>query len=122
MTENYQQAALRHLSDTEALAKIGRIGNAGYLIGYTAECALKHRFPNLSKVHFPEMRDHAKKRLDQRRDAPIRLVLEIPDLMVGWSTNLRYYENAFVTEATWVKWHNHAVRILRAVGIERGAE
>ena len=118
MAENYQQAARRHLADTEALAKDGRFDNAGYLVGYAAECALKQRFPNLSPVHFPDLIGNAKHRLDRRRDASVRLVLGVSNLMEGWSTDLRYASDSEAAETNWNLWHNHAIRLLHAVGLE----
>ena len=65
--ENYREAALRHMKDAEALAKGKRWGGAGHLVGFAAECALKHRITSLRtenetlKRHFPGLIEIAKK-------------------------------------------------------------
>jgi hypothetical protein len=39
--ENYEDAAVRHYDDAKALRDSGRGDNAGHLIGFAAECAIK---------------------------------------------------------------------------------
>lgn len=45
--EDYQAAAIRHYLDASALRMAGRLDNAGHLIGFSAECAIKHRIDSL---------------------------------------------------------------------------
>ena len=40
--ESYGNAALRHLRDAEYLAARGVYDGAGHLVGFAAECAVKH--------------------------------------------------------------------------------
>jgi HEPN domain-containing protein len=41
MPRDYGQAAIRHFLDAQMLAEAGRYDDAGHLIGFAAECALK---------------------------------------------------------------------------------
>jgi hypothetical protein len=47
VAEDYQSAALRHFEDATTLRISGRYDNAGHLIGFAAECAIKHRIMSL---------------------------------------------------------------------------
>lgn len=40
--EDFRAAAVRHYEDARALKYAGRLDNAGHLIGFAAECAIKH--------------------------------------------------------------------------------
>ncbi|HIE9582139.1 TPA: hypothetical protein ACXRY6_000091 [Klebsiella variicola subsp. variicola] len=41
--ENYREAAIRHLNDSEKLLESNSVDNAGHLIGFAAECAIKYK-------------------------------------------------------------------------------
>ena len=47
MPEDYASAAIRHFKDATALQSSGRLDNAGHLVGFAAECAIKHGISNL---------------------------------------------------------------------------
>ena len=61
MTQDYESAAVRHFEDAQTLWASGRVDNAGHLIGFAAECAIKHRISSLRPAakspqgHFPEI-------------------------------------------------------------------
>ncbi|HDZ9442607.1 hypothetical protein [Klebsiella quasipneumoniae] len=63
--ENYREAAIRHLNDSERLLKINSVDNAGHLIGFAAECAIKYKIElnnsDNPKLHFPYILAAAKK-------------------------------------------------------------
>jgi hypothetical protein len=50
MASDYENSALRHYTDAEHLANSGRYDNAGHLIGFAAECALK----KAAQSYFPK--------------------------------------------------------------------
>jgi len=72
VAENYESAALRHFEDAAALQSSGRPDNAGHLIGFAAECAIKLRFESLRTaadaphVHLPELVIAARKHFGAR--------------------------------------------------------
>jgi len=39
--EDYKSAAIRHYADAKTLREAGQLDNAGHLIGFAAECAIK---------------------------------------------------------------------------------
>ncbi len=61
MPEAYGDAAKRHYADARMLAASQRYDNAGHLIGFAAECALKHALdlhePQAEnpKLHLPQI-------------------------------------------------------------------
>jgi hypothetical protein len=61
MDEEYGEAAVRHLTDADILASGSRWGGAAYLVGFAAECAIKHRIetlrPEQGAPHGPFPRD-----------------------------------------------------------------
>jgi hypothetical protein len=73
LPEFYAIAAVRHFEDAEELAARKRFGGAGHLIGFAAECAIKHSVEALRPqkqaphLHFPELVERAKKLLYGRR-------------------------------------------------------
>jgi hypothetical protein len=70
--EDYQSAALRHYQNAQSLKSSGDLDNAGHLIGFAAECAIKFRIANLRPGmgnphgHFPEIIETAKRHLGAR--------------------------------------------------------
>lgn len=63
--ENYREAAIRHLNDSEKLLESNSVDNAGHLIGFAAECAIKYKIElnnnDNPKMHFPYILAAAKK-------------------------------------------------------------
>lgn len=65
--EDYASAAIRHYIDAEKLKSSGSIDNAGHLVGFAAECALKYKISTISpdmdrpRGHFPDFVNIAKK-------------------------------------------------------------
>ncbi len=73
MSEDYNEAALRHYRDAEHLADDNRIDNAAHLIGFAAECAIKHAFDGLQnsmgdlpRIHLPDLANAALKRVKSK--------------------------------------------------------
>jgi hypothetical protein len=125
VSENYSEAAYRHFADSVHLAESSRWGNAGHLLGFAAECAVKHCIKTLRPSagaphgHFPELLDIARKHMRTRRDAMMNTVLRIPKLMDGWHVNLRYESDAAVGQQQYTAWRRHAARLLGAAGLKR---
>jgi len=72
LARDYESAAVRHFKDATALQASGRADNAAHLVGFAAECAIKHRICSLRPgidvphLHFPELLITARKHLGQR--------------------------------------------------------
>jgi hypothetical protein len=125
VSDNYSEAANRHFTDSDHLAGASRWGNAGHLLGFAAECAVKHCIKTLRPTaggahgHFPELIGIARKHLRTRRDAAMNTVLKTPDLLDGWHVNLRYEADAAVGEVQYSNWRKHTVRLLGAARLNR---
>jgi len=123
MCEIYDQAALRHFRDADFLAADKRWDNAGHLIGFAAECALKHAIvslrpnQNVPHKHLPELQDIAKKHLNQRTHRGLHGLLIQTKYFDGWVVDGRYSGDDSVSEDTYKDWRVHATRILGAAGI-----
>lgn len=127
MPENYAQASVRHYIDAKKLADTGRFDNAGHLVGFAAECAIKHAF-DISvrtsaspKVHLPELAKAALKRMKSRNPASSPMQSLLSQIGSGyfqnWTVESRYSADGFITEASYVRWHELATRTLHAAGL-----
>jgi hypothetical protein len=127
MAENYSEAAVRHFLDAEHLAKASRWGNAGHLVGFAAECAVKSRLRILKPAaeakefhgHFPDLINIARKQVCGRRDTALHAVLKINLLMQGWNVNDRYAANSSIGKVQYDLWRQHASRLMSAAGLNR---
>jgi hypothetical protein len=123
-SERYDQAALRHYTDAELLAEGGRYDGAGHLIGFAAECAIKHAVPAGQSVphkHLPELIEAAKKVLRGLRHRKLFDLLGRSDFMIGWKVDDRYAADATVTQAQYELWRKSTQRALGAADLRRGA-
>lgn len=72
MPNDYESAARRHMEDATTLEAAGKFDNAGHLIGFAAECAIKWRINNTRPTatsvhgHFPDLLIAARKQLGAR--------------------------------------------------------
>lgn len=125
MPENYAEASIRHYKDAELLAKENSFDGAGHLIGFSAECAIKHKIETLRPNqdaphgHFPDIIETAKRHLIGRRDSRMFQALKIHNLMEDWRVSDRYSPNESTTPDTYKKWRNHASQIIFAAGLKR---
>lgn len=126
VTEDYRASARRHFDDAEHLAEDGRFDNAGHLIGFAAECALKAamewHFPReeVRHSHFPEIRAVAIKKFKTRHDLALRAVLlECPSLLDGWDIDHRYAPDKTIDDTTYRKWKSGTTRLLASAGLKR---
>lgn len=124
MAENYESAALRHFKDAATLQASGRLDNAGHLIGFAAECAIKHRIESLHSaadtphVHFPALVVVARKHFRQRsQDTELYQILQV-DIFPNWSVNRRYDETGSTDIRELAQWIAVTKNIFRTAGIK----
>lgn len=124
MADNYRSAALRHYDDAELLRNSARLDNAGHLIGFAAECAIKHRLSTLPVAsdvhgHFPELLAVARKHLGARANYTGMYELVRGPIFDGWTVHLRYAETGVTTEAELEMWFQQTKRLMGAASIRR---
>jgi hypothetical protein len=129
MMESYGAAAIRHYVDAETLAASDRLDNAGHLIGFAAECAVKCALneaePSATSpnIHFPDLANAALKRLISRRgrEYPLRNLLESSrsGFFNDWQIAARYKADGHVNAETYKKWKSLAERTLCAANLRR---
>jgi hypothetical protein len=125
VAENYKSAALRHFEDAVALQSSGRPDNAGHLVGFAAECAIKHKIvslrsaANASHLHFPDLLVVARKQLGARSRYSVSMfdVLK-PDIFSGWHVNRRYDETGSTDVAELTEWFNVTKRLFATAGLK----
>lgn len=125
LPETYSEAAIKHFDDADDLAQRGRYDGAGYLVGYTVECAIKHAIeatrPTASAPHkhLPELIEAAKRALGGRRKHSMLTLLEKTNLMSGWKIDSRYAPAGSITKQQFEEWKLDASRALGAANIRR---
>jgi hypothetical protein len=112
MSNDYVDAAERHLADAELLRDQGRIANADHLYGLSAECSLKAVMESLGmkmkngvpedkghKVHMPELwaafQSFAEGRLAARYLEPLNHDNPFSD----WLVDQRYWARSAIPDA-----------------------
>lgn len=119
--DQYKDAAIRHYSDATFLRTAGRLDNAGHLIGFSAECAIKHAIETVSssadkpRGHLPDFLGVARKHLNSR--SPMYVLLQ-SNLLSGWRVDRRYHASGETTANELDAWTSHARRLLGAAGIK----
>ena len=94
--EDYHAAAIRHFHDARALRETGRLDNAGHLVGFAAECAIKYRIEALGvnhgspAEHLPAILPAARKRLGERASYTSMYELLKGDVFSDWAVDHRY--------------------------------
>ncbi|WP_145998443.1 hypothetical protein [Caulobacter flavus] len=129
MPEAYSEAAKRHYADAKTLAASQRFDNAGHLIGFAAECALKHAFElhepqrENPRLHLPDIAGAMLRRLSSRntKTAGLRtLLLQTQAAFFhDYSVSDRYSANGTVTDAMYLQWEALARRTFGAAGIRQ---
>jgi hypothetical protein len=120
MADDYAQAAVRHYRDAEILAELGRFDNAGYLMGFAAECAMKKKLRDLHRNqnmkfdgHHPEPQRQIRIFLQGRGlGGPWLALASDRNLFAGWRVEGRYAPDGHVSAATYQKWKSSAERVL----------
>lgn len=121
MPDNYRDAAIRHYRDAQTLKDAGQLDNAGHLIGFSAECAIKENFKlsggNSPAQHLPLLLAAARKHLSSRRDYTAMYNVLKTDIFSDWNVNHRYASNDNVTAEQFEAWNNVTRRVLAAAQI-----
>jgi len=117
--DNYKAAAVRHFRDAIALKEHKKLDNAGHLIGFSAECAIKHEISQLKnagdiKLHFPELLQAARKKLHKR--SGMHKLLRV-DLLQGWNIDRRYHSDGNTILSEWDRWLKDTRQLLFQAGI-----
>ncbi|NMM26581.1 MAG: hypothetical protein HHJ12_04635 [Glaciimonas sp.] len=119
--EQYKDAAIRHYRDAVVLLDADKLDNAGHLVGFSAECAIKHAIASLRltagspKGHFPEFLGIARKHLD-KRSSMYDLLQQ--DLLSGWRVDRRYHATGETSSAELDTWFQNTKRLLGSAGIK----
>ncbi|HEV2678713.1 MAG TPA: hypothetical protein VGV37_29565 [Aliidongia sp.] len=129
MPEAYEEAAKRHYTDAKILAAGQRFDNAGHLIGFATECALKHALglhepqKENPKLHLPQIVSVMLKRLSSRnpKAATLRTLLlqGQATFFHDYDVSDRYSPNGTVTSAMYEQWESLAKRTFGAAGIRQ---
>lgn len=120
MDEKFAAAAVRHYDDADKLAESERLDGAGHLIGFSAECAIKHAVLSLRsdidslRGHFPDLIDVAKRHLNQRLHHGLYTIIKNPVFMQDWKVEGRYSENGTVTKQQYELWRGQARSLMYA--------
>lgn len=128
MPEAYAVAASRHFADAERLARDQRYDNAGHLVGFAAECALKHAYditePDEAspRVHLPDLAAAIRRRVRSRnpRQQALRSLLGQTQngFFSDWQVSARYGDDGTVSRAMYERWEGYARRTLGAARIK----
>src|SRR5258708_379943 len=120
MADDYAQAAVRHYNDAEILAGLGRFDNAGYLMGFAAECAMKKKLRDLhgnQKLkfdgHHPEPQRQIRIVLEGRSlSGPWLAIARDRTFFRGWTVEGRYAPDGQISPVTYQAWKASAERVL----------
>ena len=121
--EDYQAAAIRHYQDATALRDAGRLDNAGHLIGFSAECAIKYRIDSLGlgnrspAQHLPDIVVAARKRLGERSNYTSMFNLLKNGIFADWAVDHRYSLTGKVTSEQVAAWFLITKKLLAAANI-----
>ena len=124
LPEDYQSAAIRHFEDATALRASDRPDNAGHLIGFAAECAIKYRITSLRPGqnsphgHFPEILVAARKHLGARSSYTSMYELLKADIFRGWDVNSRYQETGHTEQQELIKWFSVTKRLFATASLK----
>lgn len=124
--ENYGCAAVRHWLDAEILKNNGRLDNAGHLVGFSAECAIKHRISSLQPSansphgHLPEILMAARKHLGARSQYNSSMFDVVKgDIFKGWRVDRRYQETGSTSIEELESWFLVTKRLLATANLRK---
>lgn len=121
--EDYVGAAIRHFRDAELLKISGRLDNAGHLVGFAAECAIKHKIESLGTggrspdLHLPHILPAARNRLGGRVGYSGMYDIVKSDIFREWAVDHRYAGTGKVTEKQISEWMDLTKRLFAAAHI-----
>ena len=129
MSENYPEAAKRHLGDSKVLLDAERWDDSAYLAGYVVECSIKACITNPappSGIHVREIghNNHelaarlalmaSSKKAGFRRSVSGVQIHGISKMLLNgfpWKETLRYEPSCYITSAEAKEWWNLANRV-----------
>jgi len=122
--EDYKSAALRHLSDAETLRDGGRFDNAGHLVGFAAECAIKFKISTLTTDgaaphgHLPDFLVVARKHLGARTRYSGMYNIVKRDIFKSWDVGRRYETTGATVEQELDEWFSETRRLFAQAQIK----
>lgn len=123
LAEDYESAAARHYEDANRLRGLSRPDNAGYLVGFAAECAIKHRITSLRPLenaphcHLPDILVAARTHFGPRSGYTDMYHIVKGDIFKGWSVANRYGQTGHTNEADLAQWFTTARRLLASAKV-----
>jgi hypothetical protein len=129
---DFEQAARRHYKAAESLLAAQPSDrqndcDAGYLLGFAAECALKQMMlrggmsPSDKDgiraywVHFPELKTLLKDEAHGRLRAQLLHFASNPSLMSNWHTEMRYARNSDISKSRIDGWKEDAKTLITSM-------
>lgn len=117
MLEDYESAAVRHYQDALALKEQGKLDNAGHLIGFSAECAIKAALSEAPHFHLPELLTTARKRLKSRTEHSGLLRMLGKNAFKDWDVSRRYHRTGHTTAVELDNWVKATKQLLNLSGV-----
>jgi hypothetical protein len=120
--DDYESAALRHFEDADLLQRQGRLDNAGHLVGFAAECAIKHRIATLQPSndnphgHLPQLAATARKHLQKHRSSMFDVLRN--SVFDTWDVNRRYHATGTTTAEELETWFKVTKRLFAAANLK----
>lgn len=117
--EDYKSAALRHFADAKTLREAARRDNAGHLVGFAAECAIKSKITTISADgasphgHLPEFLIAARKHLGPRANYSDMYNLIKVEIFRTWNVNRRYLATGNTTDEELDDWFKVTRRLFQ---------
>lgn len=129
---NYTNAARRHFDDANSLQQAGRLGNAGQLYGYAAECGVKALMVSCGasvdgagsvlaplRLHFPKLRNNVQANLgawvNGRGAAACFAALPSLGKLNDWNIDYRYWHLNKLPLQSLADWKVAASEVMRAL-------
>ena len=125
--ECYRDAALRHFVDARSLAAVERWDSAGHLMGFAAECSVKHAVKErtgspVPHCHFPDLTRKIRTLGGRNALHQVRRALSRPGQPTAfddWDVDMRYAATGSVKSAQYSAWWQAAGRIMAAARVAR---
>ncbi len=122
--EDYEGAAIRHYQDAKRLHQANRLDNAGHLVGFAAECAIKHKIgalgngkPLLIYIFLIFFLRHVN---GSGERAGYRSMFDLvkADIFKDWNVDWRYAHTGKTTQDNIVDWFTTTRRLFAAANIK----
>lgn len=128
MAEAYNEAAIRHFFDAEELARRARFDNAAHLVGFAAECAIKHAVHSvrhapkgIERAHLPILALIALKGVSGRNPSSVPIFSLLRScrgaFFQDWDVSDRYSKTNHIDQDRYNAWKILARRTIAAAGL-----